>query len=67
MAVPKEKVSKARRRSRVAANFKVGKVTLVECPNCHELKLTHKVCKKCGYYKGVQVINMEVSKDKPQA
>jgi len=67
MAVPKEKISKARRRSRVAANFKAPKVQLAECPKCHELKLSHKVCKKCGYYKGEQIINMEEKKDKPQA
>ncbi len=25
---------------------------IVECPQCHEMKLAHRVCKKCGYYKG---------------
>ena len=41
MAVPKRKVSKARRNSRNSSNFKVVAPTLVECPTCHELKVRH--------------------------
>jgi large subunit ribosomal protein L32 len=26
-----------------------------ECPQCHELKLPHTVCRNCGYYRGRQV------------
>ncbi len=29
---------------------------LSECPNCHERKLPHRVCKKCGTYKGRDVL-----------
>ena len=32
---------------------------LVECGNCGNLKLTHRVCPKCGFYKGVQVLEPE--------
>ena len=60
MAVPKGKVSKARRDKR-RANWKAAVPTLVECPHCHELKANHRVCKNCGYYKGVEVI--KVSKE----
>ena len=59
MAVPKRKTSKARRDSRRANNFKLEAPNLVECPKCHELKLSHVVCKKCGYYDGEEVIHME--------
>jgi large subunit ribosomal protein L32 len=31
--------------------------TLAECPNCHEKKLPHRACLKCGYYKGREVID----------
>ena len=58
MAVPKRKTSKARRDSRRANNFKLETPNLVECPKCHELKLPHVVCKKCGYYDGKQVIDV---------
>ena len=57
MAVPKRKVSKAKGRSRMA-NWKATAPNLVECPQCHELIASHKVCPKCGYYKGTQVVDM---------
>ena len=63
MALPKEKVSKARGRSR-RANWKLNAPTLVECPQCHELKLPHTVCKKCGYYDGEKVIDMDKKDNK---
>ena len=56
MAVPKRKVSKARRNTRNSANFKATAPTLVECPKCHEMKKPHTVCKKCGSYKNETVI-----------
>ena len=62
MAVPKGKVSKARRNSR-RANWKLSLPTLVECPQCHQMKLAHRVCKQCGYYNGRQVINMDEAKE----
>ena len=64
MAVPKCKVSKARRNSRNSANFKATTATLVECPECHEKKLPHVVCAKCGYYNGKKVIETEKKTDK---
>ena len=27
-----------------------------KCPQCGQMKLSHRVCKNCGYYNGVQVI-----------
>ena len=63
MAVPKCKVSKARRNSRNSANFKASTPTLVECQQCHAKKVPHKVCAECGYYNGKQVVDTE-KKDK---
>jgi large subunit ribosomal protein L32 len=31
---------------------------LSECPNCHEPKVPHRVCLKCGMYKGREVIEV---------
>ena len=59
MAVPKRKVSKARRDKRRSSHWKIEAPVLVACPKCGELKLAHRVCKKCGYYDGRQVINTE--------
>ena len=61
MAVPKGKQSKQRTNRRYA-NFKASAPTLVECPHCHELKESHKVCKNCDYYGGRQVVNTEEKK-----
>ena len=55
MAVPKKKVSKARRDKR-RANWKLVTPGLVKCPNCGEPILAYRVCKACGYYDGEQVI-----------
>ena len=62
MAVPKHKVSKARRNSRHSANTKAVMPTLVECPQWHEMKKPHTVCKNCGTYKGETVIEKKEEK-----
>ncbi|MBR6873589.1 MAG: 50S ribosomal protein L32 [Ruminococcus sp.] len=58
MAVPKRKVSKARRDKRRSAVWKLQAPALSRCSHCGELIAPHKVCKNCGYYKGVEVIKM---------
>ena len=58
MAVPKNKVSKARRNSR-RANWMLTAPNMVKCPQCHEFKMPHKVCKACGYYNGKEIIKVE--------
>ncbi|MBQ4109769.1 MAG: 50S ribosomal protein L32 [Clostridia bacterium] len=58
MAVPKRKVSKARRDKR-RANWKLTIPGMVKCPQCQEYKLPHRACKNCGTYKGVQVIKVD--------
>jgi large subunit ribosomal protein L32 len=51
MAVPKRRSSKQRTRTR-RAHFKLSGPTLSICPQCHQPKLAHRVCKNCGHYKG---------------
>ena len=63
MAVPKGKVSKARRNSR-KANWKLSSPSIVECPHCHELMVPHRVCKNCGYYDGEQIVNLDKKESK---
>ncbi len=62
MAVPKGKVSKQRRNTRASANSGATAPTLMECPHCHEMKQTHRVCKKCGYYDGALVVEKKEKK-----
>lgn len=58
MAVPKRKVSKARRDKRRSAHWKLALPNLVKCPKCGGFKLSHRVCKTCGTYDGRQVIDV---------
>ena len=62
MAVPKGKVSKARKHKRNSANFKAAATTLVECPNCKEFKEPHKVCPKCVFYKANKLLKLKRNK-----
>ncbi len=59
MAVPKYKTSKARTRTRKAANMKMTAPGLVECSTCGNKVLPHRVCPKCGFYRGKQVLELE--------
>ena len=61
MAVPKCKVSKARRDSRRSANSKLSASGLVKCsyPDCIEMVKPHCVCKKCGFYGGKKVLSVK--------
>lgn len=59
MAVPKRKVSKARRDKRRSSVWKLDMPGFSKCTQCGELKSPHKVCGSCGYYKGVEVIKKE--------
>ncbi|MCR5485867.1 MAG: 50S ribosomal protein L32 [Clostridiales bacterium] len=59
MAVPKRRVSKARRDKRRSSVWKISAPTLEKCSQCGELKRAHRVCPECGYYNGRQVIVKE--------
>ena len=50
MAVPKAKVSSARRDKRRSNVWKINAPGITLCKNCGEYVLSHRVCKKCGHY-----------------
>jgi large subunit ribosomal protein L32 len=54
MPNPKRRHSKARGRKR-RTHDALTPVSLSECPQCHEAKLSHQVCPQCGFYRGRQV------------
>ena len=58
MPNPKRRHSSRRTANRRAHDFLTSS-SLSECPNCHERKLPHRACPKCGYYKGREVIEVE--------
>ncbi len=59
MAVPKKKVSRARRDKRRSSVWKLDAPALSKCTQCGELKMPHRVCLVCGFYKGKEVVKVE--------
>jgi large subunit ribosomal protein L32 len=58
-AHPKRKTAKARKNER-RSHIKVAELTdLVECPQCHSMKMPHRACPTCGTYKGREVIDLK--------
>ncbi|MHB1629515.1 MAG: 50S ribosomal protein L32 [Bacilli bacterium] len=55
MAVPQHRTSKTRKRLR-RTHYKLSIPGMTECPQCHEQKLSHRVCPNCGTYKKRQVL-----------
>jgi len=56
--VPKQKNSRTRRDNRRAHHALKAK-NLVQCNNCGEMRLPHRICPNCGHYKGREVITIE--------
>lgn len=58
MSVPNRKLSKRRTRMR-AAHHALSVRMLTACDRCNTLRPSHRVCPKCGYYAGREVIAKE--------
>jgi large subunit ribosomal protein L32 len=59
--LPKRKHSKGRR-DRRRAHDSLQARNLVQCSNCGEMRLPHRVCPNCGFYQGREVIEIEKEK-----
>ncbi len=59
MAVPKRKVSKARRDKRRSNVWKLDAPAMVKCSHCGAYILAHRVCSECGYFKGKDILKKE--------
>ncbi|MEJ2413359.1 MAG: 50S ribosomal protein L32 [Anaerolineales bacterium] len=53
--LPKQRISRGRKNRRRAHDALKPK-QLVQCSNCGEMRLPHRVCPHCGYYRGREVI-----------
>ena len=58
MPNPKRRHSQARTSKRRSHDHLTAP-SLSDCPNCHERKLPHRACPKCGFYKGREVIEQK--------
>ena len=56
--LPKKKHSRTRRDKRRTHDALQAK-GLVQCSNCGEMRLPHRVCPNCGHYKGREVFSVE--------
>ncbi|MBE6994112.1 MAG: 50S ribosomal protein L32 [Ruminococcaceae bacterium] len=56
MAVPKGKISRQRRDKRRSSHWKLDLPNISKCPKCGEPVLSHRACKNCGTYRGLQVM-----------
>lgn len=59
MAVPKRKTGRSRTHTRRSANDRIDSPARSVCPQCGEVKLPHRVCSNCGYYRNREVIETE--------
>jgi large subunit ribosomal protein L32 len=57
MPNPKRRHSKKRSSTRRAHDHLTTR-SLAECPQCHERKLPHRACPKCGYYQGREIFEV---------
>jgi large subunit ribosomal protein L32 len=56
MSVQKQRSTKGRR-DRKRKRFTLTPQKTQKCPKCQSPVLPHLVCKKCGFYKGREIIN----------
>ncbi len=59
MAVPKQRTGRASTHTRRSANDRISAPARTVCPQCGEVKLPHRVCPSCGFYKNREVIEAE--------
>ena len=57
MGVPKRRQSHSRKNKRRSEWRKIDPPGLVECPQCRELKMPHRACLACGFYKNENVLS----------
>ena len=63
MALPKVRQTRSRTNKR-RSHHSLKRVSGVKCSKCGEMTLSHAVCKNCGFYKEVEVLDVMKKKDK---
>jgi large subunit ribosomal protein L32 len=56
MAVPKRRKSQSKRDMRRAQKDKVAPVQYATCERCGEVRLPHRACPACGFYKARKAV-----------
>lgn len=63
MGTPTKKRTPGQRKQR-ALHFAISPKTLARCPKCKKEILPHHACSFCGYYRGRQVLTINLAKKK---
>ncbi|MDP3993617.1 MAG: 50S ribosomal protein L32 [bacterium] len=63
MGVPKKRKTQGSTGQRRSHHF-LTKIQLARCKNCAAPVMPHEVCQVCGFYRGKQVIKIELPKTK---
>ncbi len=63
MPIPKRRTTSSSRGQR-RSHDALKKISLTTCPKCKEVILPHRVCEKCGTYRGKQVLEIKSKEDK---
>lgn len=59
MAVPKQRTGRIRTHRRRSTHDRIDAPSRSTCPQCGEVKLPHRVCPNCGFYKNREVLDVE--------
>ncbi|MBD3299577.1 MAG: 50S ribosomal protein L32 [candidate division Zixibacteria bacterium] len=60
MPLPKRRHSRERGRKR-RTHWTLSVPNLVACSHCHSLKMPHRVCPSCGYYRDREVVTPNIA------
>ena len=60
MAVPKRRTSKYRKNIR-RSHLSIAPKAMIRCSNCGHANIPHRVCTNCGYYRGRNVLHLELT------
>ena len=60
MAVPKRRTSSSKKRMR-RSHHAITATALIRCSNCNSAVKPHRVCGNCGYYRGRNVLNLDLT------
>jgi len=61
MAEPKKRANNSKQGMR-RLHDKVKSISVVDCPNCHQPKQNHRICKNCGFYNNQLIVEDKKTK-----
>lgn len=59
---PKRRHSRQRKGKR-RASISLSIPNAIVCPNCGNMTMPHVVCKKCGFYRGKEVLSLKKTRE----